>query len=327
MTKRLVENLLHKELSYQIHGAAIEVRKDFGPGHKESKKLLVSLSLILVLFGGISKAEAASLYFVPADAKIGVGEVVRAELRLDSPENVNAVEGTLVFPTDLLEVKNINDGNSIISFWIARPKLENGSIVFAGAIPGGYPSLGGRLFSVDFVARKTGSPTVSIKPASALLNDGQGTPANLNLKPFSVSVVAAKTGAAPQKIEDKTPPESFVPIIASDPNLFDGKHFLVFATQDKGIGIDYYEVSETSGFWPFKPSPENWEKFDSPRLLKDQELKSWIFVKAVDKQGNERIEVLPPENVPVYQRLLTISIGVILVVVLLLVRWRKVIHK
>lgn len=31
----MVENLLHKELSYQIHGAAIEVRKDFGAGHKE----------------------------------------------------------------------------------------------------------------------------------------------------------------------------------------------------------------------------------------------------------------------------------------------------
>ena|SRR3989338_8971753 len=28
-------SLLHKELSYAIHGAAIEVRKDFGPGHKE----------------------------------------------------------------------------------------------------------------------------------------------------------------------------------------------------------------------------------------------------------------------------------------------------
>lgn len=27
--------LLHKDLSYAVHGAAIEVRKDFGPGHKE----------------------------------------------------------------------------------------------------------------------------------------------------------------------------------------------------------------------------------------------------------------------------------------------------
>ncbi len=30
------QNLLHKELSYQIQGAAIEARKNFGPGHKES---------------------------------------------------------------------------------------------------------------------------------------------------------------------------------------------------------------------------------------------------------------------------------------------------
>lgn len=33
--KKIVQNLLHKDLSYEIHGAAIEVRKDFGPGHKE----------------------------------------------------------------------------------------------------------------------------------------------------------------------------------------------------------------------------------------------------------------------------------------------------
>jgi len=30
------QNLLYKDLSYQIQGAAIEVRKNFGPGHKES---------------------------------------------------------------------------------------------------------------------------------------------------------------------------------------------------------------------------------------------------------------------------------------------------
>lgn len=33
--KKLVKDLLYKELSYRIQGAAIEVRKDFGSGHKE----------------------------------------------------------------------------------------------------------------------------------------------------------------------------------------------------------------------------------------------------------------------------------------------------
>ncbi len=34
MVKKYV-NLLHKELSYEIRGAAIEVKKNYGPGHKE----------------------------------------------------------------------------------------------------------------------------------------------------------------------------------------------------------------------------------------------------------------------------------------------------
>jgi GxxExxY protein len=34
MSKKHV-NLLYKELSYQIRGAAIEVKKNYGPGHKE----------------------------------------------------------------------------------------------------------------------------------------------------------------------------------------------------------------------------------------------------------------------------------------------------
>jgi GxxExxY protein len=36
MAVKNYQNLLHKDLSYQIQGAAMEVRKNFGSGHKES---------------------------------------------------------------------------------------------------------------------------------------------------------------------------------------------------------------------------------------------------------------------------------------------------
>src|SRR3989338_1024208 len=36
MAEKNYQDLLYKELSYQVQGAAIEVRKNFGPGHKES---------------------------------------------------------------------------------------------------------------------------------------------------------------------------------------------------------------------------------------------------------------------------------------------------
>ena len=40
---------------------------------------------------------------------------------------------------------------------------------------------------------------------------------------------------------------------------------------------------------------EKWSKATSPYLLKDQDLKSLIKVKAIDKSGNSRIEIFKPE--------------------------------
>ena len=65
---------------------------------------------------------------------------------------------------------------------------------------------------------------------------------------------------------------------------------------------------------------------DGPYLLLDQKLKSWLFVKAVDSQGNERISVLEPVNVPFYVKPRNIIIFVI-VGVLLLEIWRRVVRR
>ena len=96
-------------------------------------------------------------------------------------------------------------------------------------------------------------------------------------------------------MEDEESPETFQPEIAQDPAIFNGKWFLVFATQDKGSGIDYYETKETRskklGTWITR-----WKVVGSPHVLRDQELRSHIIIKAVDKDGNERIEALAPQN-------------------------------
>ena len=72
-------------------------------------------------------------------------------------------------------------------------------------------------------------------------------------------------------------------------NIFDGKYFLVFATQDKGSGIDHYEVSEDNGA-SFIPAV-------SPYLLKNQSLDTKIIVKAFDKKGNEKIAEVEMGNI------------------------------
>jgi len=279
MIKRLVQNLLHKELSYQIHGAAIEIRKDFGPGHKEKlyqealvkelkrrnimfekekaikiyspkdgqyiglyrpdfivdnkiivevkaekfvkrdefkrlydylrnseyelayfinfaspklfvkriiftnnykpmiKKLLVSISLILALISGVC-VEAAQLGITSQVREIGAGQQFQVDLILDTEnEEVNAVEGKILFLADLLELKEIRDGDSIINFWVERPVRvvscsASCELVFSGIIPGGFQGVfspfyegvkPGKILSLFFKPKKKAKALLKLK--------------------------------------------------------------------------------------------------------------------------------------------------------------------
>jgi len=249
---------------------------------------------VLFLFFAFS-VSAAGLKLTSQIQEIGIGQQFQINLVLDTEdEEINAVEGKIVFQADLLELKEIRDGNSIINFWIdpVRNCVSNGverpdSICFSGIIPGGY--LGeGFIFSAIFQAKKEGAGIIEIQDAKALQNDGKGTPANTKIFNFQFSISKNISGPEFNAPKDTDPPEEFKPEIARDETLFDGKWFLVFATQDKGTGIDYYEVCEGS--------KKKCVSAESPYVLKDQKLKSYIYVKAVDKAGNERMAILPPQN-------------------------------
>lgn len=231
----------------------------------------------------------AQLNFVFPAQEIFVNQQFRADLFLDTEkEDLNAIEGKIAFPADYLEIKEIRDGNSIINFWIERPRAGDGEIFFSGIIPGGYQGQKGFLFSVVFQAKASGNDVIEIRDAKVLLNDGKGTPAKTIISnfQFSISKEASKFKFQDLSFEDTYPPEEFAPEISQDPNIFDGKYFLVFATQDKGSGIDHYEVCEKI--------KTRCAIAESPYLLKDQGLRSYIYVKAFDKTGNERIAVVFP---------------------------------
>lgn len=269
-------------------------------------------------------ANAAELYFDSNIQEIGVGDSFTIDLKLNSNEGVNALEGKVVYPADLLELKEISDGNSIVPLWINRPVI-GAAIDFAGIIPGGYAARGGKVFSLRFSAKSAGSGAIVIKNSQLLINDGQGTAAPSEISNFQFLVSKTPIGAAPPLIEDRDPPESFKPQVASDPQLFDGKSFLVFATQDKGSGISYYEVAEEQGI--FQPRSFKWERAESPYLLQDQSLESWVFVKSVDNNGNERAEVLLPIRPSLVRRVLTSPITLIVILAVLLIIGRLFLTK
>jgi len=267
------------------------------------KTLLVSCCLLLVA----TSVFATVISFDSKTTQAQVDKNFEVTLFVNTEqENINAFEGKIIFPNDLLDLKEIRDGNTIVNFWVERPHKEQGTgdkkqgeIAFSGITPGGYEGEKGLLFSAVFRALREGDGVLEVKDVKALLNDGKGTPARLSLSPFKF-IVSKEDPLVPGLLipapEDIEPPESFKPEIARDSTIFDGKWFLVFATQDKASGVDHYEILETRsgivGTWIKRQG--TWMKAESPYVLQDQNLRSWIYVKALDKTGNERIAVVKP---------------------------------
>ena len=109
---------------------------------------------------------------------------------------------------------------------------------------------------------------------SALKNDGAGTAVSVKfrLKPSEIA-------------EDSVSPEPFIPIVSSSPDIFEGRRFLSFATQDKGTGIERYDYAST---WLLPPGDGDWREAVSPMALYQKMFFQKIYIRAIDKSGNDR---------------------------------------
>lgn len=235
----------------------------------------------------------AEIYFGALRKTIGTGETFEVGVFADTGnDTVNAIGGTIAFdPADLI-VEDIRDGNSFISFWVDRPaETAEGNVAFGGVIPGGYRGSDAYLFSLILRADEKGETTISATNEQMLLNDGQGTPAEITHAPLALTIVQESTGQAFVPPEDRDPPAPFTPIISRDETLFEGRWYAVFATQDKGSGIAGYDTQEQ--WFPFARAGA-WEKTESPHPLEHQSRGAYLFVRAGDKAGNVRLATLPP---------------------------------
>ena len=281
--------------------------------------LFIGVSFILVLFSGLLSglsASAATIFFGAPGQEIGLGKEFEVGVFLNTEdESINAVEGEIIFPTDLIELKEIREGGSIIALWIERPHVgESGQILFAGVTPGGYIGEKTYLFSIIFQAKQLGQVTISTSNERVLLNDGQGSEAKLRRAPLVLDIKEESLTPPYLAFQDAVPPEPFQPVITQDPNVFDNQWFLVFTTQDKGSGIDHYEIRE--GKRPFVIA-------ESPYLLQNQNLDEKIIVKAIDKNSNERLSILaPPKPKPWYKNYLIIAIIILGIAIIGYIIWR-----
>jgi len=281
----------------------------------------------ILLLSPLSWTSAAEFIFEARDVQIRVGDQFEVELYIHPNEEVvNAMGGKIKFSANDLSLMEIRSGNSIINYWVDEPSLVGENLIeFSGIIPGGYSDANGFLFSLVFEPINEGESEIWMHDGEVLLHDGEGTKTNV-VAPNLIVVVSPKTSvptprATVPTLIDTEDPEVFTPVVASDQSIFDGKYFLVFATQDKGSGIDHYEVRESK----IRGTERNgWKIAESPYLLRDQRLSSYIYVKAVDRTGNERIAELLPQlsekRYTQYKIWVIIGIGLLIVYI----AWRLV---
>jgi len=307
------------------------IRRVYDSARNKNKLFRVGLALLFSIGLALSlPVVGAEIYFGSQGQKIGIGKPFEVGVFLNTEgENLNAIEGKIIFPIEKLEFQDIQEGASIINFWIKRPSFDGSSILFSGIVPGGYYDSQGYLFSLILKAKELGKITIDGKELRVLRNDPTGSPAQVRISPLKLEIVEESQTPEFLPPYDTEPPETFTPQITKDPNVFEGKWFLVFDTKDKGAGIDHYEIMEKKEYriqnLGFKMG--EWKIGESPYLLKDQKLKSHIYVKAIDKAGNERITELPPQN-PLgwYENYLIwaiIIVGIIIVYFLGRILWRK----
>ncbi|OGY94051.1 MAG: hypothetical protein A2406_00250 [Candidatus Komeilibacteria bacterium RIFOXYC1_FULL_37_11] len=277
-----------------------------------------SLFIFFVCFG--VSVQAADLFFYSESNTIKTGKFFELDVLFNSPDDmINALEGELYFPQNLLSVIDIRENNSIINFWLEKPVVSANKIKFSGIIPGGYQGQG-NLFKVIFRADNSGKGQIAASDVRILLNDGYGTDVAVSIEPFDIDI--SEETVSPEDIlvvdiSDQYPPEPFTPIITKISDIGGDNYLLIFATQDKSSGIDYYQIKE--GYSPFIDAT-------SPYILRNQSLDKKIIIKAVDKSGNIRqVSIAPVYLNHWYENFVFFAIIVAVAGLLIVgrIRWKK----
>lgn len=239
-------------------------------------------------------AYAATLSFTSEHTTVGIGSPFDVEVTLDTTNEVNAIGVAISLPPGIELVKT-NNGNSVVSYWIEQPQFNSTTriLTFSGIMPNGLSGTQ-RILVLTLRANTLGTYALSFDPAyTALYQNGpSGILEPTTSIPLTLYAVSGTTSTT-MPTTDTSPPEAFTPVVTRNAQLYDGAWTLIFATQDKGSGVAYYEVSE-SPLSVFDTDTLSWTKTESPYKLADQTLSSYMYVRVVDEQGNVRTELYTP---------------------------------
>ncbi|HUC31337.1 MAG TPA: cohesin domain-containing protein, partial [Candidatus Paceibacterota bacterium] len=166
-----------------------------------NKKILFIGAVVVVAFSfhAIPAAHAATMSFVSSESSASIGDTIDVSVRVDSDgQTVNAAQGTIQYPVDILQVVSVDDSNSIFNVWATPPSVNTstGAISFLGGSTNSFSGTSLYVLDVTFVVKGTGTATLDFTNAGVTAGDGTGADILDGTTPLSINVNGAGTPSA-----------------------------------------------------------------------------------------------------------------------------------
>jgi hypothetical protein len=163
----------------------------------------ISIIVTVLLLFAFRLADAATLFLTTDNQRPSVGDTVSVNVRIGSDQTVNAVQGTLYYPRDIFDVKQVIRSSSIFDIWLREPSVNSstGEISFLGGSTNDYSGNSMQVLTVVFGTRGSGNGTMGFKDAVVAAGDGTG--ANI----LTSSTVMLFTATASGQTAPPPPPQ------------------------------------------------------------------------------------------------------------------------
>src|SRR4030042_2797976 len=259
-------------------------------------------SLIAVWFFAGGSVQAAKIFPEAKSYPESGKKFYESSLILDTEgEVVDVLTGEMRYAASDLNFEKIVSGGSVVNLWLEVPNQSSeGRITFSGGMPSGYKGERGFIFSAVFSA-KGNSPIsqteISLRNCEAYLGGGKGVKRKIADSGDTLDFSTVEKSNVPV---DTEPPEVFAPYVTRDKNLEEGKWVVIVSAQDKGNGINHYEIFESGKRYEKEKIAGDksigWKTAGNlaAYVLEDQKLESYIYVKAADKAGKTRVAEMIP---------------------------------
>lgn len=134
------------------------------------------LGMFAILTASVVSSDKSYIKLVPSKTTVMSGESFYIDVFVNAHVPVNAIDVSVDFSSDKVEISGIDTGNSVLTIWTQEPKIENKTIRFSGGtFKRGF--IGEHLIgTINVKAKYSGQTEFLVSDASLLAGDGQGSP-------------------------------------------------------------------------------------------------------------------------------------------------------